>query len=414
MRFVAFWDIRSRIARGVLFSILVVMLMTTLGACSNPFGLWSFGRTFETQSDDDDPQEDPPQEDPPPEEPLETIGPDIFFTDAGGDHEFYLAAPGGGYVSGTVADSGCAAVQRGAVLFHSNGDAFLDVLVLCGSDSHLVFPGDGEGSFGAPTTIPSTGYVAYDAAVANLDQSGGADIVLACNGSNAILHNVAEGSGTVTTLPEPSSESTSVVTADFDLDGDTDIFVTNRGSGCVLYSNNTPSLWGYQIYSGTAQNTDAAVGDFDGDDIPDVFVTVDGGYNEIYRSQGAIGFNEIDSVSLDDSASRAVAVGDFTEDGNLDAYVANFAGPNRLYIGDGNGSFSAVSISNGTVNPSYSVDVAVADMDGDGHLDVVLASDGGRNQIHYGDGTGDFPRVVDLSTVARSTVAVAIGETGAE
>jgi hypothetical protein len=406
-------------AWSVLFSILVVTMIMTLGACANPFGMWSFDRTFDTQSQDGGTSDDPPQAEPPVDPPVdppvalpETNGLDIFFTNADGDHEVYLADPLGGYSARSLADPGCMSFRRGALLGHFNGDGFPDALVLCGVDVHRIFPGDGTGNFGVPTTLAPHSLVAYDAVFVDLNGVDGDDLVIAYNGANRIRFDVAGGFGTSQSLGTVE-ETRSIVAADFDLDGDTDLFAANRGGHpCMLSTNVSPGAWTNHMYGVAIQSSDAAVGDFDGDGIPDVLVTVYGGSNVIYWSDGSDAFEKVDNISPHTDDSQALAVGDFNGDGHLDAYVANVGTLDILYLGDGQGSFpSFMPVADSLVDPS---DVAAADMNGDGHLDVVVASFGGRNRIYYGDGNGSFPQWFELSEVELGSVAVAIGDIGAE
>ncbi len=92
-----------------------------------------------------------------------------------------------------------------------------------------------------------------------------------------------------------------------------------------------------------------------------------------------------------DRGPRWVAVADVNHDGNPDILVANAdAGSISVLLGDGKGKFSRGP---GSPIPAGHLpnDLAIADMNGDGNLDVVIPN----HQSPYltillGDGTGKF------------------------
>ena len=99
-----------------------------------------------------------------------------------------------------------------------------------------------------------------------------------------------------------------------------------------------------------------------------------------------------------------MSVGDFNEDGNVDL-VTN-AGGASIYFGEGDGTFSPPqSLSAGTPQ-----NVIAADLDGDGHLDLVLPVTNFPSAtlgIAWGDGTGKFTQQsVPMPNPADITIAV--------
>jgi FG-GAP-like repeat len=100
-----------------------------------------------------------------------------------------------------------------------------------------------------------------------------------------------------------------------------------------------------------------------------------------------------------------MSVGDFNEDGNVDL-VTN-AGGASIYFGEGDGTFSPPQpLSAGTPQ-----NVIAADLDGDGHLDLVLPVANFPSAtlcIAWGDGTGKFTQQsVPMPNPADITIAVA-------
>jgi len=70
----------------------------------------------------------------------------------------------------------------------------------------------------------------------------------------------------------------------------------------------------------------------------------------------------------------------------------NDGAPNEVWFNDGNGNFT-LSTNNGVPLGNFtSLDVELADFDGDGDLDALVANniDGQPNLIWYNDGNGNF------------------------
>lgn len=112
--------------------------------------------------------------------------------------------------------------------------------------------------------------------------------------------------------------------------------------------------------------------------------------------------NSLTPISLPNPANSStavsgtydVAVGDFNADGKQD-FVATNAGSNNFSVGlgDGTGNFSLSTYWVDTVNGKGSTQpegVEVADFDGDGNLDMVIAIHGINSGalVYWGDGTG--------------------------
>jgi len=89
--------------------------------------------------------------------------------------------------------------------------------------------------------------------------------------------------------------------------------------------------------------------------------------------------------SLGDSWSDNVALGDLDGDGDLDAFVANH-GAQKVWLNDGSGTFTDSGQSLGT---NYSYSVALGDLDCDGDLDAFVGN-WGSNKVWLNDGSGTF------------------------
>jgi len=86
-----------------------------------------------------------------------------------------------------------------------------------------------------------------------------------------------------------------------------------------------------------------------------------------------------------------VALGDIDGDGRIDIYLASITGENRLYKNLGDFRFEDVTEEAGLRHASYpSTGVAFADVNGNGHLDVLIASLGRGTHVYINDGGGTF------------------------
>lgn len=96
---------------------------------------------------------------------------------------------------------------------------------------------------------------------------------------------------------------------------------------------------------------------------------------------------------LEDQAetSANVSIGDLNGDGFLDLVLAkgrHWPLHNRVLLNDGHGRFTAHNLGD---TPVRTYTAALADLDGDGHLDLVVSNDRpDRKLVYRGDGHGNF------------------------
>jgi hypothetical protein len=113
---------------------------------------------------------------------------------------------------------------------------------------------------------------------------------------------------------------------------------------------------------------------------------------------GQTGIDFVNTVS--DSSALAnrvlvqgggVAFGDVDGDGRIDLYLCRTEGPNALYLNQGNWRFLEAATERGVDAPDrYSTGAVFADVDGDDDLDLLLNALGGPNALFLNDGSGHF------------------------
>jgi hypothetical protein len=124
---------------------------------------------------------------------------------------------------------------------------------------------------------------------------------------------------------------------------------------------------------------------------------------------GTLGLNLVDNGTISDpgrtltfasqqtvatgSHPRAIVAADVNGDGKSDLVVANLSGHSvGVLIGNGDGTFQAQRSFVVGTNQTYPVSVAVADVNGDGKPDLIVANDGflGSVSVLLGNGNGTF------------------------
>jgi hypothetical protein len=119
-----------------------------------------------------------------------------------------------------------------------------------------------------------------------------------------------------------------------------------------------------------------AIGDVDGDGLADIYLARLDGPNALYRNLGGWRFEDVAQqagVAAGDRFSTGAALADTDGDGDLDLLVASLGGPNSLFINEGGGVFRERQDA-GLVSNLGSTTVALADIDGDGDLDLYVAN----------------------------------------
>jgi len=194
---------------------------------------------------------------------------------------------------------------------------------------------------------------------------------------------------------------------DADGDGDLDVAVAVENGANRLYLNDgtgklshTPDAFG----SIAGDNEHVRVADFNGDGHMDVvFVAEDTEQHNLFLGDGKGGFTRVSERLPATSQANAVAVGDVNGDGLPDIVVGNTTEGKEgvaqpfLWLNDRArpGWFIDASTSHLPAIDVQAQGIVLADLDGDGDLDMAIASQDPINRLLLNDGGGRFTDATD-------------------
>jgi hypothetical protein len=129
----------------------------------------------------------------------------------------------------------------------------------------------------------------------------------------------------------------------------------------------------------------------DGDGDLDVIAGNDGQTNRLYLNNGTANpFNGVTGMNITSDAhnTRSLALGDVDGDGDLDVIAGNDGQTNRLYLNNGTADpFNSVIGKDISPDVYSTYAIALGDVDGNGHLDVVVGNYGSANRLYLNNGT---------------------------
>jgi hypothetical protein len=334
-----------------------------------------------------------------------------------------------------------------------NGDGKPDLVVAnicasstdCSKGTVAVLLGNGDGTFQTAVTYGSGGQGATSVAVGDLNGDGKPDLAVANAGSPQVGVLLGNGDGTfqpVQTYPTGGVGISSVAIADVNGDGRLDLLIVSCGTcgvqvgvAGVLLGNGdgtfepvrTMSLQRYYSRS-------IAVADVNGDGKPDLVVSFfescpilfgcDTGGVGVLLGNGDGTFQSVQIYNSRIYGVSAVAVADLNGNGRPDVVVggsclilsACLNGDLGVLLDNGDHTFQPAA---GYGSGAYNVlSVAVADVNGDGKPDLLVANECPFSDcfneavvgVLQGNGDGTFQRAITFSSGGYLAHGVAVGD----
>ena len=304
-------------------------------------------------------------------------------------------------IAGNNPESIASAALRGA------GHPLDVVTANTGSKTISVLLGNGDGSFQAPVTY-TVGNSPVAVAIGDLNGDGILDIAVANQSSNTVSILYGNGDGTFQPAVSLTVGSSPDGLAIADLDGQhgNDLVVSNSGNNnvSVLLNKGGGSFAAAVNYNVGSSPAGLAIADLNGDGKLDIAVANYGGSTvSILPGNGDDTFATAVNFTVG-SNPYAVVAANLNADNKLDLAVANYSSSNvSVLVNQGtpgaaisSGTFAAaVNYSSGGSNP-YSL--VAADFNGDGKLDLALATYGGNKvSVLLGNGDGTFQAATALT-----------------
>jgi len=326
--------------------------------------------------------------------------PDLLGVVAGVGLSVRLGDGAGGFGAPTATDG-----VGASALGDFDGDGVLDVAFAAPDSTSASFRlGTGTGTFGAPVPLGGPFLLLSEVAAGDIDGDGDADVVASTFFLQAqILAWRNDAGSLVAAAGAPTNAAgTFLRLADLDEDGSQDAILITTGPApalrTFLATGGGALALAFDLPFGLGANPAAlGRGDVDGDGHCDAVVTVvtvsgPSGVEAVYKGDGVGQLSLVIPTIPMGVVLRSVDVADVDGDGVVDLVGARtFHGSGVLsaLLGAGGGAFGAPIDSDVGVSP---LPFALTDLDGNGHLDVLVGNTGSASvsvlQSQVADPTG--------------------------
>jgi hypothetical protein len=262
-----------------------------------------------------------------------------------------------------------------------NGDGKPELVVASGdADALPVFVNRGDGSFEARRDY-GTGRTPDSLAIADLNGDGKRDLVTAyTSGTVSVLLNSGDGSFAPRNDYSAGRGAGSLAIADLNGDGKPDLATANydAGSVSVLLNGGDGSFEAKRDYATGREPFQLAIGDVSGDGKPDLLTNTSAGNVSLFVNHGDGSFEPRRDYATGVGSADLLTLADLNGDGKRDlAFWGEESAPSvSVWLNKGDGSFRHEDLRTcwpcfGTSSLGWVGAIAIADLNGDGKLDLV-------------------------------------------
>ena len=275
-----------------------------------------------------------------------------------------------------------------------NGDGHPDIVLAKGRHWEVlsrIFLGDGHGNFAPGPPLPGKATKTYSASLADMTKSGHLDIVLSNDEPEPKLILLNDGKGHFTvggTYGDPKWSTRNAAVGDLNGDGYPDIAVANRVMTSYVCLNDGKLHFDCRPLPDSPSAATVAIADIDGDGANDiVYACRDGCQSTVDFNDGKGNFTRTEPWGPPQSATRALAVADFNGDGHLDIAACHEELGCFVYLNDGAGHFGkGIPFDKPKAEP-YSM--IAADLNRDGRPEILVGYVHSQGVIYFNNGTGE-------------------------
>jgi len=304
-----------------------------------------------------------------------------------------LLGNGDGTLQGPLNTPAAPSNLNGIAAGDLNADGKADVAVAVNGfpGTLRVYLSNGDGTFDAGTPYPA-GEFPQDVVIAPMDSNSSPDIAVANQTSHNVSVYLNNGAGVFAPAPgspvsDPgSNDFLGIGAADFDGDGSTDLAaggINGTNPGVFFFKGSSTGAFAAPVGLGGSGAQKPVTGDLNGDGRPDIAAGRSGVGDVVIIKRTATGFDPPATVDPDGPSGTTngrIAIADVDGDGILDLAVPNTGGAqaNKVSILLGRGDATFDIASHETVG-GFPRQVVAGDLNGDGNTDLVTSNSGTFN-----------------------------------
>jgi hypothetical protein len=295
-----------------------------------------------------------------------------------------------------------------------NGDESLDIVLAKGRHwplRDLVLLNDGKGHFTQGAPLPNKPDCSYSAPLTDLNGDGSLDFVLSNDRPDPKLVFLNDGKGKFTvagSFGDPNWPTRNIVLADLNGDKSPDIAVANRPGPSYICFNDGKAHFNCRPF-GPETSATIVAGDIDGDHAQDLVVACrDTCQSVIYFNDGKGNFTRKLPFGPAKASTRALAVADLDGDGHLDIIACHEEEGLFVHFNDGKGNFGPGLLVAGKEAVPYSL--VAADLNQDGKPEIIVGFIGAPSAIYWNDGSGRKYSRTSFGDAKGGTYGIAVGD----